>query len=194
MKNNTFNQKELEKNIDANCGRPYQHGCRILSLEIARKVFQLGLEKVIINSALENKIELLAQIGAIYGAQAVVASIDYKKSFLGVKKAYFASGSRKSAHSPIELAQIAEKAGAGELILNSIDLESTCQGYNLELLIQLVDTVKIPVVISGGASSNQDFDEAKQLGASGIAVGSMFVYQRPYNAVLISYPSNYFNQ
>ena len=167
MKNNTFNQKELEKNIDANCGRPYQHGCRILSLEIGRKVFQLGVEKVIINTALENNLEILAQIAAIYGAQAVVAIIDYKKSFLGGKKAYLGSRSRKSAHSPIELAELAEKAGAGELILNSIDLGSTFQGYNIELLKQVIDEVKIPVVVSGGASLNQDYDAAKQLGASG---------------------------
>ena len=157
-------------------------------------MFQFGVEKVIINTALENNLELLAQIAAIYGAQAVVASIDYKMSFLGGKKAYFASGSRKSAHSPIELAQIAEKAGAGELILNSIDRESTYKGYDLELLKQVVNSVNIPVIVSGGARINLDFDTAKQIGASGMAAGSMFVYQRPHNAVLISYPSNYFYQ
>jgi cyclase len=52
--------------------------------------------------------------------------------------------------------------------------------------------VQIPVVVSGGASNNADFDAAKRAGASGMAAGSMFVYQRPHNAVLISYPSNYF--
>jgi cyclase len=173
---------------------PVGYGGGISSLEIARKVFQLGIEKVIINTALENNLELLAQIAAIYGAQAVVASIDYKMSFLGGKKAYFASGSRKSAHSPIGLAQIAEKAGAGELILNSIDRESTYKGYDLELLKQVVNSVNIPVIVSGGARINLDFDTAKQIGASGMAAGSMFVYQRPHNAVLISYPSNYFYQ
>jgi cyclase len=86
---------------------PVGYGGGISSLEIAMKVFQLDLEKVIINTTLENNIELLAQIGAIYGVQVVVASIDYKKSFLGGNKANFASGSRKSAHSPIKLAQLA---------------------------------------------------------------------------------------
>ena len=208
-----FNEKEVDELLilDIDCSKEYKepnytlieeivseafmpvgYGGGISSLEIARKIFRLGVEKVIINTALENNIGLLAQITSIYGAQAVVASIDYKKSFLGGNKAYFAGGSRKSAHSPIELAQIAEKAGAGELILNSIDRESTYQGYNLELLKQVIDAVKIPVVVSGGASSNQDFDAAKQIGASGMAAGSIFVYQRPHNAVLISYPRNYF--
>ena len=173
---------------------PVGYGGGISSLEVAMKVFQLGVEKVIINTALENNIELLAQIGAIYGAQAVVASIDYKKSFLGGNKAYFMSGTRKSDHSPIELAHIAEKAGAGELILNSIERESTYKGYDLELLKQVVNSVNIPVIVSGGAGINLDFDTAKQIGASGMAAGSMFVYQRPHNAVLISYSSNYFYQ
>jgi len=61
------------------------------------------------------------------------------------------------------------------------------QGYDLELLKQVLSAVQIPVVVSGGASSNQDLDAAKLIGASGMAAGTMFVFQRPHNAVLISY-------
>jgi cyclase len=210
-----FNEKEVDELLilDIDCSKenkepnyilieeivseafmPVGYGGGVSSLEISKKVFQLGVEKVVINSALEKNKELLAQIASIYGAQAVVASIDYKKSFLGGTKAYFTSGSKKSVHSPVELAQIAEKAGAGELILNSIDRESTYQGYDFELLKQVISSVQIPVVVSGGANNNSDFVAAKQAGASGMAAGSMFVYQRPHNAVLISYPSNYFYQ
>lgn len=208
-----FNEKEVDELLilDIDCSKehkepnyffieeivseafmPVGYGGGVSSLEIAKKVFQLGVEKVVINSAIEKNEELLAQIGSIYGAQAVVASIDYKKSFLGVTKAYFTNGTKKSSYTPVELAQIAEKAGAGELILNSIDRESTYQGYDFELLKQVISSVQIPVVVSGGANTNADFDTAKQAGASGMAAGSMFVYQRPHNAVLISYPSNYF--
>ena len=210
-----FNEKEVDELLilDIDCSKeakepnytlieeivseafmPIGYGGGIASLHIAKKVFQLGVEKVIINTALDKNKELLAQIASIYGAQAVVASIDYKKSFLGCTKAHYISGTKKSAYTPLELAQIAEEAGAGELILNSIDREGTYQGYDLELLKQVVTAVQIPVVVSGGASSNQDFAAAKQAGASGMAAGSMFVYQRPHNAVLISYTSNYFYQ
>jgi cyclase len=129
-------------------------------------VFQLGVEKVVINTALDKNKELLAQIVSIFGSQAVVASIDYKKSFLGGTKAYFTSGSKKSAYYPIELAQIAEKAVGGELILNSLDRESTYQGYELEILKQVVNAAQIPVMISVGVSSKQDLDAAKQISAS----------------------------
>jgi cyclase len=60
------------------------------------------------------------------------------------------------------------------------------------MLNELVSIVNIPLVISGGASENNDFTAASLGGASGMAVGSMFIYQRPHNAVLISYPTNYF--
>jgi cyclase len=208
-----FNEKEVDELLilDIDCSKenkepnytlieeivseafmPVGYGGGISSLAIAQKVFQLGVEKVIINSALQNNQQLLANIAAIYGAQAVVASIDYKKSFLGGIKAYFTNGAKKSVHTPAELARIAEKEGAGEIILNAIDHEGTYQGYDINLLQQIVGSVQIPVVVSGGASTNKDFDAAKKAGASGMAVGSMFIYQRPHNAVLISYPSNYF--
>jgi cyclase len=208
-----FNEKEVDELLilDIDCSKenkepnytlieeivseafmPVGYGGGVSNLEIAQKVFQLGVEKVIINTALQNNQQLLANIAAIYGAQAVVASIDYKKSFMGGTKAYFTNGTKKSSHTPQELAQIAEKAGAGEIILNSVDREGIYQGFDINLLQQVVESVQIPVVVSGGANCKADFDAAKQAGASGMAAGSMFVFQRPHNAVLISYPSNYF--
>jgi cyclase len=208
-----FNEKEVDELLilDIDCSKenkepnytlieeivseafmPVGYGGGISSLAIAQKVFQLGVEKVIINTALQNNQQLLADIAAIYGAQAVAASIDYKKGIIGGAKAYFSNGTKKSVITPQELAKIAEKAGAGEIILNSIDREGTYQGYDINLLQQVVETVQIPIVVSGGACSNKDFDAGKQAGASGMAAGSMFIYQRPHNAVLISYPTNYF--
>jgi cyclase len=208
-----FNEKEIDELIilDIDCSKenkepnyalieeivseafmPVAYGGGISNIEIAKKVFTLGVEKVIINTALQNNHNLLSEIAAIYGAQAVVVSIDYKKGFIGGTKAYFVNGTKKSIYSPQEFALIAEKAGAGEIILNAIDREGTYQGYDISLLKQIVKAVKIPVVVSGGANVNSDFDDAKQAGSSGMAAGSMFIYQRPHNAVLISYPSNYF--
>ena len=171
---------------------PVGYGGGIANLEIAKKVFQLGVEKVIINSALTKNLNLISEISAIYGAQAVVGCIDYKKSFLSVTKAYFTNASQKSNAKPLEWAKTIENAGAGEIILNAVDREGGYDGYDLELLKQVVGSVNIPVVVSGGAGSNADFDAAKKAGASGMAAGSLFIYQRPHNAVLISYPSAYF--
>ena len=60
-------------------------------------------------------------------------------------------------------------------------------GYDLELVKQMAEAISIPMIICGGASTKQDFIQAEEKGASAMAAGSMFVFQRPHNAVLISY-------
>jgi cyclase len=73
-------------------------------------------------------------------------------------------------------------------LLNSIDKDGTFTGYDLSLIQQVSQAVNIPV-IAGGATTVTDFVAAKQAGASALAAGSMFVFQRPHKAVLISYPT-----
>jgi cyclase len=183
---------ELIEEIVSEAFMPVAYGGGIKNIAIAKKLFGLGIEKVVLNSVLQYDTNLIQQIGEIYGAQSVVACIDFKKNFFGKTNAYFKSGSTKSNQSIAKLAKLYENAGAGELLLNDIDREGTYSGFNLTMLNELVSIVNIPLVISGGASENNDFTAASLGGASGMAVGSMFIYQRPHNAVLISYPTNYF--
>jgi cyclase len=190
--NNSAPNYELIEEIASEAFMPVAYGGGVNSLEIAKKLFGLGIEKVVLNTILQHNTTLIQQIGDIYGAQAVVACIDFKKNLFGKTNAYFKSGSTKADQSIPQLAKVYEAAGAGELLLNDIDREGSYSGYNLTMLKELVSIVNIPVVVSGGASQNSDFTEAAQNGASGMAAGSMFIYQRPHNAVLISYPSNYF--
>jgi len=190
--NNSAPNYELIEEIASEAFMPVAYGGGVKSLEIAKKLFGLGIEKVVLNTVLQHNTQIIKEIGDIYGAQAVVACIDFKKNLFGKTNAYFKSGSTKADQSIAQLAKLYEAAGAGELLLNDIDRECTYSGYNQSILKKIVNTVEIPVVISGGASQVSDFSEAAQNGASGMAAGSMFIYQRPHNAVLISYPSNYF--
>jgi cyclase len=190
--NNSAPNYELIEEIASEAFMPVAYGGGVNSLEIAKKLFGLGIEKIVLNTILQHDTTLVKQIGDIYGAQAVVACIDFKKNLFGRTNAYFKSGSTKANQSIKQLATLYETAGAGELLLNDIDREGSYSGYNLTMLKEIVSKVNIPVVISGGASQNTDFAEAAVSGASGMAAGSMFIYQRPYNAVLISYPSNFF--
>ena len=73
------------------------------------------------------------------------------------------------------------------MFLNIVNRDGMYNGYDLELLQNIAESVKIPVVICGGAATKQDFTFAEEKGASAMAAGSMFVFQRPHNAVLISY-------
>jgi cyclase len=90
---------------------------------------------------------------------------------------------------PVVFAKQSAEAGAGEIILNSIERDGTFTGYDVDLIESVSKAVDIPVVAVGGAATVNDFTAAVQKGASAVAAGSMFVFQRPHRAVLISYPS-----
>jgi cyclase len=89
----------------------------------------------------------------------------------------------------VEFAQKMEEAGAGEIFLNSIERDGSFEGYDLDIIQQVSNKVNIPLVAVGGAGGVEDFTKAIQHGASAVAAGSLFVFQRPHRAVLISYPS-----
>lgn len=187
-RNNTLPNYQLLEDIVSEAFMPIGYGGGITNFKIAKQIFELGIEKVIINSALSKNIELLHEIGSVYGVQSVVASIDVRKNLFRKYTIFHYGGSKKNNRSLIDWAIYCEESGAGELLITSIDNEGTYKGFDLEILKMLCSDIKIPIVISGGASNFSDFVHAKNFGASGMAVGSMFVFQRPHNAVLISYP------
>jgi cyclase len=83
-----------------------------------------------------------------------------------------------------------EENGAGEIYISSVDRDGTFDGYDVELIKMITDELKIPVIVSGGAESISDFSKAiKYGGASAVSAGSMFVFNGPHKAVLITYPS-----
>jgi cyclase len=93
-------------------------------------------------------------------------------------------------YSPIEFAQKIEECGAGELIIQSIDRDGTMEGYDVDLIREVSQSVSIPVVALGGAGNLNHMTYATQKGyANGVAAGSMFVYQGSNKGVLINYLS-----
>jgi len=168
---------------------PMGYGGGITRLEEIRELIAAGVEKVILNASAFNNPQLLTDAAKYIGSQSVVASIDVKKNFWGKYKVALANGSKTTSVDPVSFARDMEKAGAGEILLNSIDRDGSFQGYDLELIHQVSAAVGIPVVALGGAGSVEDFQQAVANGASAVAAGSLFVFQRPHRAVLISYPS-----
>jgi len=168
---------------------PLGYGGGITRLEEIRELITAGVEKVILNtSAFQNP--GLVEEGAKYiGSQSIVVSVDVKKNFWGKYKVYVQNGGRNTGSDPGGYARQMENAGAGEILLNSIDRDGTFAGYDTELIKIVCDSVSIPVVAIGGAASVSDLAEAAQFGASGVSAGSIFVFQGPHRAVLISYPS-----
>jgi len=169
---------------------PMAYGGGIKNLDQAIKVFEGGFEKVVLNAVLFNNLSIIGEIGNIYGAQSVVAGIDVKKNLFGKQKVYSVSGTRKSDLDPVDWAKTLEEAGAGEIFLNSVDKDGTWEGYDIPLIKAVSAAVKIPVVACGGAGSMADFEKAvREGGASAVAAGSLFVYQRKGMGVLVSLPT-----
>lgn len=169
---------------------PLSYGGGITTLEEVKDILYQGVEKVILNTSALERLDLITQIANQFGSQSAVVSIDVKKDWLGKYKVYRNNGKKKTTLSPIHFAKQVEAAGAGEIILTSIDKDGTYLGFDIDLIREVADAVNIPIVACGGAAELSDFKEAIcQGGASAVAAGSFFVFQRPHRAVLISYPS-----
>jgi cyclase len=168
---------------------PIAYGGGITTIEQIKELLYNGVEKIILNKTASLQTDLITKAATQFGNQSVVVSIDYKKSFLGGNKVYTDNGSKQLSVSIIEYAKKMQEAGAGEIMLNSIERDGTYLGYDIEMLQQITKALSIPVIACGGAGNVTDFKKAKQNGASAVAAGSMFVFQRPHQAVLISYPT-----
>jgi imidazole glycerol-phosphate synthase subunit HisF len=178
----------LEK-VASEAFMPVGYGGGIRTLEDVKTILSLGIEKVVINAyAVENP-SFIREVADFAGNQSTVVSIDVKKGILGKYEVRTHRGTKATGLDPIEFAIKMEKAGAGELILCSIDREGTMKGYDIDLISRVTAAVKIPVVACGGSRTTQDLGAAiKRGGASAAGAGSMFVFQGPHRAVLISYP------
>jgi imidazole glycerol-phosphate synthase subunit HisF len=167
---------------------PMGYGGGIRSVDDAAQLFQLGLEKVVLSSEALANPGLVTAIAERFGAQAVAVSLPYAKKLLGGQQVLTKSGKSKTGQPPVEAAKAMVAAGAGEIILYSIDRDGKWSGYDLAAVTAVAEAVDVPVVACGGAAGLGDFLPAVQGGASAVAASSLFVYRAPNQGVLISYP------
>jgi cyclase len=160
-------------------------------LDDAKKLFSLGVEKIVVNSSLLTNPHLITEISDHGGSQSVCVSIDAKKSFISGWRAYVRGGKRRSSRSPVEAAKLAESLGAGEILINAIDRDGTFSGYDQDLCRIVSESVSVPVIACGGARHVRDcLSIVREAGVSAAAAGSIFVFQGPHRAVLIKFPSD----
>lgn len=180
---------ELLGKITSECFMPLGYGGGIRTLEDVKKLLAIGVEKIVLNTSAVEKPVLIRAAADYAGSQAVVISLDVKKTLFGKYEVYTRGGKKGTGLDPVKFAVEMEKRGAGELFVNSIDQDGMMQGYDLELVRRVAGSVSIPVVVCGGAGNIEHLAEAIQAGASAAAAGSMFVFQGPLRGVLISYPA-----
>jgi cyclase len=181
---------EMIQKLSSECFMPFAYGGGINNLTQIEKLIKSGAEKIIINSSAFIVKNFIKEAVNHFGSSTIVVSIDVKKDLFGRNLVYIRSGTKSTGKNPVEYAKEMENEGAGEILLNSIDRDGMMQGYDIELIKNTSQAIKIPLIASGGAGKLDDFRSAvKEGGAAGVAAGSFFVFQGKRRAVLITYPS-----
>ena len=181
---------ELLSDIANECFMPLAYGGAVQSVEMAREILHVGFEKVIVNTHAQEDPALIPRLADQFGSQAVIASIDVRRNHRGQPTVRTRSGTHDTGLDPVESAIEAERRGAGEILLTSIDREGTWAGYDLAVVRSVTDAVSIPLIANGGAGSVADIGEVvRTAGASAAAVGSLVVFQKQGMGVLVNFPS-----
>lgn len=157
---------------------PLTVGGGIRSIEDFRKILSAGADKISVNSAALKRPELINEAAERFGNQCVVVAIDAKRRQGGGFDVYLNGGRVNTGKDAVEWAVEAEKRGAGEILLTSMDCDGTKAGYDIELTRTISDAVSIPVIASGGAGNMEHFAEAlTDGGAEAALAASLFHYR-----------------
>ncbi len=171
---------ELARRTADNVFVPFTIGGGIRSVADAQAVLDAGADKVSVNSAALARPELLSELAEVFGSQCVVIAIDAQRAGDGERRwDVFADGGRSAVpgREAVAWAREAERLGAGEVLLTSIDRDGTSDGYELELTRTVADSVSIPVIASGGAGELAHLVEGITIGgAEAVLAASIFHY------------------
>lgn len=162
--------------FSSNCSIPLTVGGGIRHLDQVQSLLGSGADKVVINTFAYDDSNLIPSIAARHGSQSIVASVDVrlKKNFTGWE-CYSHAGQRPTGRDVVSWVKQLEDSGAGEILITSIDKDGGMNGYDLELISEVVNTVNVPVIASGGAGNYQHMVDAVNIsGASAVAAASMF--------------------
>lgn len=162
----------IVRQLAESCFMPLAVGGGIKTVDQAAKLFRSGADKVVIGSAFNYDPYLVTQLANRFGSQSVVVSVDVNEDGL----VWTNCGKSPTGRDPVEYAQAAEAAGAGEIMLNSIPLDGTLEGYDTNLIARVVNAVSIPVIACGGAGSYADMSCALSAGAHAVAAGALFQF------------------
>lgn len=164
---------EVVEDVSKKIFIPFTVGGGISSVEDMKNVIKRGADKVSINTAAFLNPELISKGAQIFGSQCITVAIDAKR-VNGIEKVFIYGGTQETEIDAVKWAKDAQKLGAGEILLTSIDKDGTKSGYDIELLNKISSAVDIPVIASGGCGSKEDilevFKDTKATGALGASI------------------------
>mgnify|MGYP006093620295 CR=1 FL=1 len=177
--NNTRQLVEIIRSAANEIFMPITVGGGINNIDTIRELLLNGADKVSINTAaFENK-EFISEATDCFGSQCIVVGIDYsKKTKDSQYKVFLKGGSVETKMDPVTYAIEAEKYGAGEILLTSIDMDGSQSGLDIEMTSLISSAVSIPVITSGGCGKANHFIQGFKEGkASAVAAGTFFSYK-----------------
>ena len=168
---------------------PFAYGGGVKTFDDFVSLYKIGIEKVIVNSLIQENPEIIKKVIAHYGSQAVIACIDFKKIMFSGIIPYSYIGN-KIKMSLIDYANyLTTDIGVGELMLQSIDKDGTWEGFDDEIISTILNSIEIPVIACGGCGSIEDLKTVLyKTNANAAAIGSMAVYSKKGMGVLINFP------
>ena len=170
--------EEIIRVVSEKCFMPLTFGGGIRTLDDARRRFELGADKVTINSQALSEPEFITTLAREFGSQAVVVSIDAWRVEGGECKVFTEWGELNTGLVPHVWAHEAQERGAGEILINSIDRDGKANGYDLELVRSVVAATQIPVIACGGVGSYGHFGQVvSEAGAAAAAAGNIFHFK-----------------
>jgi cyclase len=153
---------------------PLTVGGGIRSVDDARRLLRAGADKVSVNTSAVSRPDLIAELSKEFGAQCVVVAVDARKS-PGGYEVYTHGGRKPTGLDAISWAAEAERLGAGEILLTSMDRDGTKDGFELELTRQVVEATGVPVIASGGVGTLEHLVQgARDGGADAVLAASIF--------------------
>lgn len=188
--NNVEPDYSLIEKIAMECRMPLCYGGGITNTDQAKRIFNLGVEKISISSSAINSPSIISELADSVGNQSVVVVLDVKKKFFGNNyDVLIKNGKYKTKINLDDFVPSLKELGAGEIVLNSIDRDGTMQGYDYKVIDKVRAKTTLPMTVLGGAGSLIHIGELiSKYGIIGAAAGSIFVFKGKYKAVLINYP------
>ena len=173
--NNRRTMVDVIARVAEQCFMPLTVGGGIRTVDDVREMLLVGADRVSINTAAINRPELISESSEAFGAQCIVVAIDAKRTEPGRWTVHTHGGRHPTGLDAIEWAQEAERRGAGEILLTSMDTDGTKDGYDIKLTCVVSSVVGIPVIASGGAGKLEHFLHVLQLGkADAVLAASIF--------------------
>ena len=169
---------------------PFAVGGGIKKIKDIQLILENGAEKVVINSAVFENKKFVKDASKTFGSSTIAVCLDIKNNFFYEQNAYYCNAKIKVKGKLLDLVKEIEQLGVGEIIIQSVDRDGTYEGYDIDLIKNISESVSIPVVALGGAKDYKDFFKVVNKGyASAVAAGSLFVYHGSNRGILINFPS-----